>query len=205
VSGLDSTNSFGSFSSQGSKVELSAPGTTVTGSTGLTSTCLGGGTCDRQWFGSEYSLIQGTSFAAPHVASAAAILAAAHPSWPNYTIRQRLDLGATDISISGRDTQTGYGLVNVTGALNWVQPYTASITGPSSVRSRNACSWTVSPLGGVSPYTYSWNVGGTSDRITYQNTGTSFTLTVTVTDATGAQKIVSKAVTVSSSASLCTV
>jgi hypothetical protein len=48
VSATDSANSIASFSSVGSKVEIAAPGTTVDGSTGLTSTCLSGSTCDCQ-------------------------------------------------------------------------------------------------------------------------------------------------------------
>ncbi|MGH7638829.1 MAG: S8 family serine peptidase, partial [Gemmatimonadaceae bacterium] len=46
----------------------------------------------------------GTSFAAPHVAAAAAILSRMNYSWSNVEIRRRLGAGATDLGAVGRDT-----------------------------------------------------------------------------------------------------
>lgn len=68
-----------------------------------------------------------------------------------------------------------------------------SITGPSSVFGWDNSTWTVSPSGGVSPITYSWEIAvdgvrvaassGTS--ISYTNDGRSFTVSVTGRDALG--------------------
>jgi len=117
VSATDDDDAFASFSSAGGKVELAAPGTTITGITGLTTTCRDGTISDSCDF-----LVEGTSFAAPHVAAAAAILKAFNASWTNVVIRDRLQKTAVDLGPAGRDNSFGYGLIDIRAALDYVPP-----------------------------------------------------------------------------------
>lgn len=103
VSATTSSNSFASFSAQGPKVELTAPGASVT-STSLTS-----GTCSQ---GGKYSTCSGTSFSAPSVAAVAALVKGANPWFSNTDVRTRLQVTARDLGAAGRDSQFGYGLVD---------------------------------------------------------------------------------------------
>ena len=67
---------------------------------------------------SGYGVANGTSFAAPAVAGAAALLAAVRPT---LTPEQRFDIlrtSARDVDPTGRDDNTGYGLLDVKAALN---------------------------------------------------------------------------------------
>lgn len=86
-------------------------------------------------------------------------------------------------------------------------PLSISLSGPSSVRSGATCLWTATPTTGVAPYTYSWNLGpnGSSvpGELIYQNSGSAFTVTVTVYDAVGATGNQSKSVSISPSAPVC--
>lgn len=203
VSATDTNNNFASFSSAGPKVELTAPGTTVTGVRGLTTTCLGGTSCAT--FG-PYP-IEGTSFSAPHVAAAAALLKAYNPAWTNVEIRSRLDNSATDLGAAGRDNQFGYGLVNVVAAIGAPPPPppTVAIVGPSSVRPNVSCLWQAS-VSGTPPFQYYWTkdgafIGSGSEVTT--SFATSGTLSVQVWDANGSD-FDSRAITVSSTAKACT-
>lgn len=60
--------------------------------------------------------IQGTSFAAPQVAAAAAMLRAQHPSWTAKQIEDRLESTAVDLGVAGRDDRYGYGLLDAAAA-----------------------------------------------------------------------------------------
>jgi hypothetical protein len=71
---------------------------------------------------SGFGVANGSSFAAPAVAGAAALLAQLRPA---LTIQQRFDVlrkSATDVPIAGRDDETGYGLLNVQNAMNLAAP-----------------------------------------------------------------------------------
>jgi len=63
-----------------------------------------------------YSFGTGTSFAAPHVAGALAMLKGAFPDKPLADIEQALAQGAFDIGLAGPDNDAGRGLVDVVGA-----------------------------------------------------------------------------------------
>lgn len=65
--------------------------------------------------GSGYSTVNGTSFASPLMASAAACIASAHPDWSNVRIYEALRTTA-DRS-SNPDNSYGYGVVDVLGAV----------------------------------------------------------------------------------------
>lgn len=60
--------------------------------------------------------IQGTSFAAPQVAAAAALLRAQHPSWTAKQIENRLESTAVDLGDEGRDDVYGHGLLDAQAA-----------------------------------------------------------------------------------------
>lgn len=182
-------------------MEMTAPGTTVTNVRGLTSTCLGGTIGSTCGFG----MVQGTSFAAPHVAAAAALLKAYNPSWSNVEIRRRLGAGATDLGAAGRDAQFGHGLLNIPGAIaaNPTPPPLSGVTidGPTMVPNGYAAEFTAYPNGGTSPFTYTWRVDGVVQQQSGSNTFTwsatsSYSLSVTVQDALSATASTSINVTV---------
>lgn len=100
VGGTDSSDNIGSFSSQGPPVELCAPGVDVY-STGLEGT---------------YVRNTGTSFSAPHVAGAAALLFSTGRYSDAAHVRQHLRNTAHDLGEPGRDETYGYGRVDLLAA-----------------------------------------------------------------------------------------
>mgnify|MGYP001765361199 CR=1 FL=1 len=68
--------------------------------------------------GSGYQSMSGTSFAAPHVAGAIALLRQAHPDASVAALEQVLTASATDIGPAGADNTSGHGLLNLPGALD---------------------------------------------------------------------------------------
>jgi bacillopeptidase F len=64
----------------------------------------------------SYAAVSGTSFAAPHVAGAAALLLSAHPGATLDQLEQALTEGAEDLGPDGPDDDTGYGLLDVVRA-----------------------------------------------------------------------------------------
>lgn len=119
VGATDSADKRASFSSTGSSLEIMAPGVSVlstwndsTSSTNPQPICIGGA-C-------YYKYGSGTSMASPHVAGAAALIIARGISDANGNgrindeVRQRMNSTASDLGSTGRDTQYGYGLIDVT-------------------------------------------------------------------------------------------
>jgi subtilisin len=138
------------FSSTGPDVELAAPGVSIY------STVPGGG----------YAYFNGTSMASPHVAGAAALLISAGvtdsngDNHVNDEVRNILTSTAIDLGSSGRDTQFGFGLVDVVAAL--------------------------AALGPGAPVTDAVNVSLSTDKATYvQDTDATVTLTALVSDENG--------------------
>jgi hypothetical protein len=110
VGALDASGRVVSSSSRGPSAcdggfypRLAAPGKDVL-STGLTS---GGANPVAYAFGA------GTSYAAPHVAGAIAVLKGAFPDWPMRDIEAAVLQGAFDLSAPGPDNDTGAGLLDV--------------------------------------------------------------------------------------------
>lgn len=189
VSATDTNNNFASFSASGAKVEIAAPGTTVTNQRGITSTCLGDISCAFV----ESSIKEGTSFAAPHVAAAAALLKAYNPSWSNVEIRQRLQVGATDLGPAGRDAQFGYGLLNIPAS---IAALLVNISGLTTIHTAGNYSWTCNASGGGGGFSYQWErsdagggyywVGSSSSYSSWVDVGSGpyFDLRCTVTSGT---------------------
>ena len=95
VSGVDRDLAFdGGYSASGASVDLCAPGTSVSVA------APDGGMTTRS----------GTSFAAPHVAAAAACVQLAQPGITAARVRQTLYGYAEDLGAPGRDDRYGYGL-----------------------------------------------------------------------------------------------
>jgi type VII secretion-associated serine protease mycosin len=94
-----------SFSSCGSWVDVAAPGQGIISTMIRSSVGLG---CSSS---ADYCTLNGTSFSTPFVAAAGA-LAIAERGWSQATVASRLQSTATDLSPSGRDKNTGAGLIN---------------------------------------------------------------------------------------------
>jgi serine protease AprX len=71
-------------------------------------------------FPDSYAFASGTSFAAPHVAGAMALLLGAHPDATVAELEQALTETAIDSGISGADNDYGYGRIDVVAAEDWL-------------------------------------------------------------------------------------
>ncbi|MBU3741315.1 MAG: hypothetical protein FGM24_03405 [Candidatus Kapabacteria bacterium] len=105
-----------SFSSTGSSIGISAPGQAIP------TTRAGGG----------YRTVSGTSFAAPYVAAAAALLRQIHPAWTASEIISTLREYSTDLGEKGWDPLYGDGRLQADAALQAVAPATIKITSPGN-------------------------------------------------------------------------
>jgi len=101
VSATDTTDARASFSSYGSFVSLSAPGTNIY------TTNQGGG----------YGYVAGTSFSSPIAAAVGALVMAANPSLSSAQVENILFTTAVDLGSAGRDIYFGYGRVNAAAAV----------------------------------------------------------------------------------------
>jgi len=107
------SNTIASFSSRGPSAcdgsiypQISAPGVSVK-------------TTDLSFGGfSFYTTVQGTSFSAPHVSGAMALLLQAYPSLVSSKMEWALMTSATDFGTTGPDDAYGFGLMNILEAYN---------------------------------------------------------------------------------------
>jgi subtilisin len=98
----------------------------------------------------------GTSMAAPHVSGAALLLRAAHPTWTNQQVVDRLLSTASDRGAPGRDDLFGYGILDVRKAIGAL---VVSISGPSAPPKCSYQTWTASVTeGGDGTMSYEWLV-----------------------------------------------
>ncbi|HEV7863654.1 MAG TPA: S8 family serine peptidase [Acidimicrobiia bacterium] len=110
VGASTASGSRASFSSTGSYVALSAPGTSIL------APCPPGSAMCRD--SSGYARLSGTSMAAPFVSAAAALLRAARPDASVAQIRAWLTSTATDAGVPGRDDEFGAGIIDPVRALS---------------------------------------------------------------------------------------
>lgn len=135
VGAVDRFNQLASFSNMAGSAKdyfLVAPGVNVV------STANGGGT----------QTINGTSFAAPHVTAAAAVVWAASPYLTGQQVVEILLQSATDLGAAGVDAVYGHGLVNLDAALQPVGTATVP-TGATVAAGGSAASATALSLGGA--------------------------------------------------------
>ncbi len=102
VAATDEQNRVASFSSRSRFVDLAAPGVDITVASAL----------DDSWDSED-----GTSFASPIVAGAAAWTWTVRPSLDASQLFEIMRRSAADIDVTGRDDASGYGLLNVPAAL----------------------------------------------------------------------------------------
>lgn len=92
-----------SFSSEGSEVDLAAPGN------GILSTCIGVSTA-------AYCSMSGTSMSTPHVSGAAALIWTKDTTKTNAQVRDALEDNADDLGSVGVDDEFGNGLLDAKAA-----------------------------------------------------------------------------------------
>ncbi|MBI4836339.1 MAG: S8 family serine peptidase [Candidatus Abawacabacteria bacterium] len=123
VGSITSSGTKASFSNTGNALSLVTPGLSIVstraGSTGSSNQVLPDGS-------KSYIIASGTSFSSPMVAAAAALVLEKNPGFSVSQVRNQLQNTATDLGSAGKDTQFGYGLLNVTSALS-VSPVTKQV------------------------------------------------------------------------------
>ncbi len=100
VAATDPADNVAGFSTRGSYVSVAAPGVSIL------STCRSGGYCT----------MSGTSMATPMVAGAAAVLRQQQPSRTTEQVRAQLEGTARDVSVPGRDVDSGAGRIDLAAA-----------------------------------------------------------------------------------------
>ena len=102
------------FSNANAAMDLAAPGESIVTAVPTA--------FDEDAVKDGYMALDGTSFAAPMVAAATAWVRAARPALTADQVAQVVRLGARDIGATGWDPDTGFGLLDVAGALAKVPP-----------------------------------------------------------------------------------
>ncbi len=110
VSATQREDEFSHWSSYGSAVDVSAPGSSV-----QTTNCTSTACPNRSWGAHTY--ISGTSFATPNVAGVVALIRAKYPTWAPQQVVDRLLSTVDDLGSAGWDSRYGRGRVNAYRAL----------------------------------------------------------------------------------------
>lgn len=117
VGAVDSSHNVASFSSRGPSAcdgsffpEVVAPGVGVRAAD-LT---FGG------LFPDAYVTLNGTSYAAPHVAGTMALLRQAYPDATAAQLEEAVTAGAVDVATEGMDNDSGHGLLDAVAARDWL-------------------------------------------------------------------------------------
>jgi serine protease len=101
VGATDQAEHVATFSTAGSYIDLTAPGTDILST----------------WPGGRFTTMSGTSMAAPHVAAIAALLLGKDPTLTPDLVERVMESSALDRGPSGRDDDYGYGRVDAGAAL----------------------------------------------------------------------------------------
>ncbi len=138
----------------------------------------------------------GTSFAAPHVSGAAALLFDQNPSWNNFQVRQRLQNTANHpFNSLEPDDEYGHGVLDAGAAVGFTLSIHPFIEGPNQIQVNEFVQFEATVGGGVRPYSFQWqidynmtgnwqNVGGDAAFYGHQSfNDDDFVLRVIVTDA----------------------
>ncbi|GEM_PF-3775703 len=96
------------------KPDLAAPGTAIESARANAATFSGASSAEARY----YTVMNGTSMAAPQVAAAAALLLDAHPALTPASVAAILTGSARDMGPAGPDSGTGYGMLDVAAALD---------------------------------------------------------------------------------------
>ncbi|HEY79951.1 MAG TPA: S8 family serine peptidase, partial [Caldilineae bacterium] len=121
VAAVDYSRNRASYSNRGSALSVAAPGGDLNKDDNGDG--YGDGVLQETFEGSlwGYYYFQGTSMASPHVAGAAALLRAYVPSASRTEVQEALEQTAMDLGSPGKDSDFGYGLIQVADALNYLQ------------------------------------------------------------------------------------
>jgi bacillopeptidase F len=160
---VDETRAVASFSSRGPSActgglfpDVVAPGVDVR-------------TTDLTFAGApEYISVSGTSYAAPHVAGAAALLLSALPRLTVSQLQEALRGSATDLADAGADDTHGFGLVNAAEAyatLMGERPLGIDTWGLADAPTGVAYRQRVHAHGGLEPYSWSLLNGSLPDGL----------------------------------------
>lgn len=121
VGAIESDRTRALFSNCGPELDLVTPGVDILSThpnTQMPPPFLGLGLCTQMIPGeTQYCYSQGTSFAAPHVSGAAALLWSACPGLTRDQVRSYLESNIVDLGEVGRDDAYGHGLLQVDAAL----------------------------------------------------------------------------------------
>ncbi len=187
VGATDISDAFASFSNYGSCVTMLAPGVNIPGPT------IGSTTATKTW--------SGTSFSSPHVAGLAALYLQTHPTATPAQVRSFLLSSATPSAISSVPSGTPNLLAYSpqTSATNQAPVARFTATCPTMQCTFDAT--TATDDVGIVSYTWNWGNGRIEARSTpiTKNTfatQTTYSITLTVTDAGGLTSSVTKQVAV---------
>lgn len=159
----DSAVAVGAVDSNGDLTGFSSVGPTFDGRIKPDVVALGlNVSCVSPWDSTGYTVASGTSLATPLIASAAALLAQAHPNWGPLEIRDALRMSGDQSGAP--DTARGWGLPDVLLAITGtadapaVAPVFSAYTQPNPFNSRTTLHFTVGsgaqrPTGGDVPVT----------------------------------------------------
>ena len=97
--------------------DITVPSVSVDRATGLALKAkIGQSTTVSNQGNVDYEYYNGTSMATPHVSGVATLVWSYHPECSASEVRAALNATADDLSVAGRDNQTGFGMVNATAA-----------------------------------------------------------------------------------------
>jgi type VII secretion-associated serine protease mycosin len=107
VGATTSKDEIAAFSTHNRAVSLSAPGVNIVGARSSQNQIC------RPYTSNNYCISSGTSFSAPYVAGAAALLLSINPDLTPAQVKSLLERTAQDLGTRGRDDYFGYGRLNI--------------------------------------------------------------------------------------------